>query len=292
MQENNKRRPSFKDYLNLVKIRLSLAVSFSAATGYLLLDSDPGFDFAFLLAGILLLTCGSSSLNQYTEREQDAVMKRTMNRPAASGAISGDSALAISAFLITAGSLLLFITGIRPFILGCSGVILYNLFYTYLKKVTPFAIIPGALVGSVPPLIGYTSAGGTILKDQIILFAVFMLLWQIPHFLLLLLRYGKEYREAGFKTFYDWLNTRQIKMIATFWMIISCVFLVSYTYYREVFEPPVSLAIFILTIVFLTIYLVSMVSRDAEKGLKYSFAIINLYSFLLMILLIAGSFVS
>jgi len=284
--------PVLTDYLKLVKIRLSLAVAFSAVTGYLVFDSKPGFDFILLVAGILFLTCGSSSLNQYTEREQDALMKRTMNRPLASGSISSGTALAVSAFLIIAGSLLLFITGIRPFILGCSGVILYNLFYTYLKRITPFAIIPGALVGSVPPLIGYTSAGGTVLKDEIILFAVFMLLWQIPHFLLLLLRYGKEYQDAGFKTFYDHLNIRQIKRVTIFWMILSCAFLVFYAYSEEVFIPLISLAIFILTFVFLTFFLVSMVSRDAERGLKYSFAIINLYGFLIMILLIADSFVS
>jgi len=283
--------PSFTDYLKLLKLRLSLAVSFSATTGYLVNKTNPDPDFIFLVTGIFFLACGSAALNQTTENKQDAIMKRTMHRPVASNAISIRSAAALSVFLIIAGCLLLLLTGFRPFILGCSGVLLYNLLYTYLKRITLLAIIPGALVGSVPPLIGYASAGGTDLNDKILFFSVFMFLWQIPHFWLLLLRYGREYQEAGFKTIFDRLNINQIKLVTIFWLIISCVLLVVFINSEEVFKPLISIAVSILTAVFLVTINVSLYSWHVDSGLKYSFGILNLYSLLIMLFLIADSFV-
>lgn len=282
--------PSFTDYLKLVKLRLSLAVSFSATTGYLIFKTNPGHDFILLLTGILFLACGSAALNQTTERKQDAIMKRTMHRPVASNSVSARSAAALSAFLIISGSLLLLLNGFIPFFLGCSGVILYNLLYTFLKKVTILAIIPGALVGSVPPLIGYTSAGGTVPNDKILFFSVFMFLWQIPHFWLLLLRYGKEYEEAGFKTIFDILNTDQIKLAVIFWLIMTCVFLLYFAYYEELFIHTIANSIFILTAVFLIIITWSLYYSNFNRGFKYSFGILNLYSLIIMLFLIADSF--
>jgi protoheme IX farnesyltransferase len=135
-------------------------------------------------------------MNQYTEREQDAIMSRTMERPIAAKKISLRFAFRVFSLLLLSGSCLLLLNGFIPFALGCLGVILYNLLYTSLKKITVLAIIPGALVGAIPPHIGYTSAGGTVLNNKILYFSVFMFLWQIPHFWLLLLRYGKEYQAA------------------------------------------------------------------------------------------------
>ncbi len=279
------------DYLSLVKFRLSLAVTFSAATGYLVYNSYPRIDFILLISGILLLTCGSAALNQYTEREQDAIMKRTMYRPVASKRISAGSAVTVSAVLIISGSLLLLLTGPGPFILGCSGVILYNLLYTYLKRISLLAIIPGAIVGSVPPLIGYTSAGGTVLNDKIFFFAAFMFLWQIPHFWLLLMRYGKEYQDAGFRTIYDHLNVQQIKLVALSWIVLWCLILVLFAYHVRVFISYFMVALFFLTAVFIILFIISLFSRDEDKGLKHSFALFNLYSFLIMLILIADSWI-
>lgn len=283
--------PPFNDYLKLIKLRLSLAVSFSATTGYLVYKIDPGPDFILLVMGILLLACGSAALNQTTERKQDAIMKRTMHRPVASNSISTRSAATLSLFLIISGCLILLAAGFRPFILGCSGVILYNLIYTYLKKITILAIIPGALVGSVPPLIGYASAGGIVLNDKILFFSVFMFLWQIPHFWMLLLRYGKEYQDAGFKTIYGLLNINQIRLIIILWLIISCVLLALFVCSAEIFSRMISGAMFVLTAAFLIIIITSLYSRNPDSGLKYSFGTLNLYSLLIMLFLIADSFV-
>ncbi len=290
MQLNNDRGPVLSDYLSLVKFRLSLAVAFSAATGYLVYNSCPRFDFILLISGIFFLTCGSAALNQYTEREQDAIMKRTMHRPVASKRISAGSAVTISAVLIITGSLLLLPTGLRPFILGCFGIILYNFLYTSLKKVTLLAIIPGALVGSVPPLIGYTAAGGMILNDKILFFTTFMFLWQIPHFWLLLMSYGKEYQDAGFKTIYDHMNYKQIRLLTLSWIVLWSLILVLFAYYAGVLISFFTIILFFLTAVFIVLFLVFLFSGNGDKGLKYSFALLNLYSLLIMLILIADSF--
>lgn len=289
MQENNDRGPVLRDYLSLVKFRLSLAVSFSAATGYLIYCTYPSFDFILLISGILLLTCGSAALNQYTEREQDSIMSRTMHRPVASKRISAGSALTISSLLILSGCLLLLPAGLSPFILGCSGVILYNLLYTYLKRVTVLAIIPGAMVGSVPPLIGYTSAGGEVLNDKILFFTAFMFLWQIPHFWLLLISYGREYQAAGFKTIYDYLNTKQIRLLIMFWIVSWSLLLILFVYYAGLFISFFTIALISLTAVFIILFPGFLFSRNGGRGLKYSFALLNLYSLFIMVILIADS---
>jgi len=291
LQEKNNHGLVFSDYLSLVKFRLSLAVAFSSATGYLIYRNQPGRDFFLLVPGILLLTCGSAALNQYTEREPDASMKRTMYRPLASKKISPGQAVIITAVLIISGCLFLLMTGFIPFILGCSGVILYNLLYTYLKRITTLAIIPGALVGALPPLIGYSSAGGMVLNDKIIFFAAFMFLWQIPHFWLLLLRYGKEYQDAGFKTIYDHINVKQIKLVTIFWILIWSLLLVFFACSEGIFNKGFTEALIILTAVFNILFLFSLLSGTKNKELRYSFPLLNIFSFLVMLILIMDSLI-
>lgn len=277
--------------MSLVKFRLSLAVAFSAATGYLVFNSHPGLDFLLLISGIFLLTCGSAALNQYTEREQDAIMKRTMSRPVASKRISTRSAFTVSVVLIISGCLVLLATGLSPFILGCTGIFLYNILYTSLKKITLLAIIPGALVGSVPPLIGYTSAGATVLNDKILFFTAFMFLWQMPHFWLLLMSYGKEYQDAGFKTIYDHMNLKQIRLFTLSWIVLWSLILLFFAYYAGVFISFFTIAFFFVSAVFITLFIVFLFSRTRDKGLRNAFALFNLYSFFIMLLLIADSLI-
>lgn len=121
---------------DLTKYKLSLAVTMSAVTGYFISGSVIKFPFLLLLSGIFLLTSGAAALNQYTEKEFDATMKRTRNRPLPLQQIEPVIALWIAIILIVTGLSVLFITGIVPLILGSFAVILYNLVYTKLKRIT------------------------------------------------------------------------------------------------------------------------------------------------------------
>lgn len=289
LQRNNHIR-KLSAYFNLIKYKLSLAVAFSAATGYFLHRNDVGLRFFFLVAGIFLLAAGSSVLNQYTEREQDAIMPRTKNRPLAARKLKPGTVFLLSAVSILAGGFLLFLNGFVPFALGCLAVILYNLLYTKLKRLTVLAIVPGALVGAIPPFIGFTSAGGTDLNDKIMFFSAFMFLWQIPHFWLLLIRYGKEYQAAGFKTISDHLNEREIKFLVFFWILASAGGLVFFSVISGMLNRYLSIILTVLNIFFIITFLRLLFPGKGTLQPRNAFIIFNSYSIIMMLLLIADSF--
>lgn len=279
-------------YAGLMKYRLSLAVAFSSGTGFLLYRHTFGPDILILISGVFLLASGSAVLNQFTERGQDYIMKRTRERPLPSKKVSLSQATALFIFLMVSGSCLLLVSGVIPFTLGLLNVILYNLVYTSLKKVTSLAIIPGALVGAIPPVIGFTAAGGTLFNKEIILFSVFMFLWQVPHFWLILIRYGEEYREAGFVTLSDILNRKQIRNIVFIWILITSAYIMFFFGYSDTFDRNFSSIIYILNIVFILSFSWSLFKGERTSDSRGPFVILNTFGFLVMIILIAGSLFS
>lgn len=289
MENNSNRNRRFPVLANLIKYKLSLAVAFSAVTGYVICNNKPGFSIILLITGIFLLTAGSAVLNQYTERAQDAIMHRTMKRPIAAKKISPEVSLIIFLLLLLSGSSLLLLTGLVPFILGLTGVFLYNLLYTSLKKITFLAIVPGALVGAVPPLIGYTSAGGTVLDIRLVFFSCFMFLWQIPHFWLLLLRYGKEYQAAGFKTVSDYLNNNQIKILIFIWVSITSFCLILFSILKKLFGNDLLVFLIIFIVLFLILFYWFLFVLKGPQYLRVAFILLNSFSFIIMLFLITDS---
>lgn len=215
-----------------------------------------------------------------------------MERPVAAKKIPLKSAFVVLILLLLSGSFLLFLNGLIPLVLGFLGVILYNLLYTSLKKITVLAIIPGALVGSIPPLIGYTSAGGIVFSNKILFFSAFMFLWQIPHFWLLLIRYGKEYQEAGFRTVYDYLNEKQIKNLILFWILLSVLCLFIFSLVTSLLRKEFAIPGFILTLIFIILFCRFLIVVKGSQNLKYAFILFNSYGFGMMLILIADSIFS
>jgi protoheme IX farnesyltransferase len=174
--------------------------------------------------GILLLACGSAALNHYQERKTDVLMERTKNRPIPSGKISVKSTIQLSIALVVLGSIILFIgSGLLALSLGLLNLVWYNAVYTPLKKKSPLAIIPGSLVGAIPPVVGWVAGGGNILDPQIILISFFFFIWQIPHFWLLLMVLDKDYQKAGFPTLTQIFNQQQLGRITFIWIIATGV---------------------------------------------------------------------
>jgi len=273
----------------LTKWKLSLAVAFSAVTGYLIFTGDAGGSLIVVAPGVFLLSAGAAALNQYTERKSDALMARTAGRPLPSGRMAPGTAAAVAIGTLVSGALLLWFSGLVPLLLGLANVLLYNVVYTGLKKVTALAIIPGALVGAVPPLIGYTAAGGVMTDTVIILFALFMFLWQMPHFWLLLVRYGSEYEKAGIRTIYGSMSTSQINRLVLLWITGSSLLLWILTGIFMPFEPPVAILLLVLNIAFIAAFRRIILVSDAEGRSKNAFILINSFSLLIMLILIAAS---
>jgi len=197
------------------------------------------------------------------------------------------AAIVIAVALLVSGSLLLAFTGRMPFILGLVNVLLYNVIYTGLKKRTTLAILPGALVGAIPPVIGYTSAGGAMTDTVIMFFALFMFLWQIPHFWLLLVRHGSEYEKAGFKTPFSTTDGGKIKHIVFIWIIVSSLAL---WILGAIFMPlPASAGtlLLILNIGFILLFRQIINLPETDNRSNHAFILINSFSILVMIVLIA-----
>ncbi len=273
----------------LIKWKLSLAVAFSAVTGYLIFAGGVGGAGGGLLlvaTGVFLLSSGAAALNQYTERESDALMARTAGRPLPSGRMKPRTALAIAAVMLASGSLLLGFATTVALLLGLLNVLLYNFIYTGLKKRTTLSIVPGALVGAVPPLIGYTAAGGAMTDTVILLFALFMFLWQMPHFWLLLVRYGSEYEKAGIMTVYSSMSSGQIRQLVMAWIIGSSLLLWILTAIFMPFRMPVAFLLLGLNIVFIIAFCSIIRSSDTEFRSRNAFILINSFSLLVMIILI------
>ncbi len=204
--------------VGLLRPSVSFFAALAAAAGALLhFHGDAG---AALLASssVFLLAAGASGLNQYQERDLDSRMERTRHRPLPSGSMTPATALAVSLALLVGGLALLLAAGApSAVLLGMAAIAWYNGIYTFLKRRTAFAAVPGALVGALPPAIGWAAAGGAMLDRQLFLLCLFFYLWQVPHFWLLVLRYGKEYESAGLPSLRRVFHDRQLARLTLVW---------------------------------------------------------------------------
>lgn len=287
----NKITANFSVLIRLIRIRLSLMVAFSAMTGYFLTGSSSGVALIFVFAGVFLLAAGTSALNQVQECQRDALMLRTRKRPIPKGEISSLSALIISIFLIFTGTFFLSLNGWLPMLLGLSNVVFYNLIYTPLKTRSWLAIVPGALVGAVPPLIGWTSAGFNLFHPNALFMAGFVFLWQVPHFWLLMINYGKEYELAGFSSISKVLNEQQIKSVVFGWGVITSVFLMLFPFFGFSLNPIVLGLIVLINLSFITLFYRFLFLDRSSKTIRNAFILINSYAALVFLILMINALV-
>lgn len=289
-KNNSKRRISV--LFRLTRIRLSLMVAISAMTGYFLTGSSPKGALILMFCGVFLLAAGTSVLNQVQECRRDALMKRTIRRPIPAGEISRPAATIVAIFLIVTGTGLLSLNGWLPMLLGLSNIVFYNLIYTPLKSRSWLAIIPGALVGAVPPLIGWTSAGFYIFHPNAMFVAIFVFLWQIPHFWLLMIKYGKEYESAGFSSISSMLNERQIKLVVFYWGVITSLFLMLFPFFGFSFKPLLISFLIGINFLFVLLFHRFLFSDGSSHTIRKAFILINTYAMVIFLFLVINAMIS
>lgn len=280
-------------HLELCKVKISLFSAFSSVTGFILSASEIKEQIIILALGIFFLACGSSALNQYHERKIDSLMPRTEKRPIPSGRIHPIHALYFSLILIFLGSSILLLAGsITAPLLGLFAALWYNVIYTYLKRITAFALIPGALIGMIPPAIGWVSGGGLLFDPRLLFLCFFFFLWQVPHFWLLLLNYGDEYRLAGLPSLTGIFNKSQLLRIISAWIFataVSCLLLaVSGTVHTLLINFFLSGAS--LWLIWNGLKLLKL--RGGELHYSFAFRRMNIYMLLVMLLLSIDKFLA
>lgn len=274
------------DMLELVKIRITMLVAFTTALGYILATDTLSLGFIYPVIGIFILACSSAALNQYQERKYDGMMPRTMGRPLPAGRMSGNNALLISAALFVTGSLVLYSgANMTTLVIGYATYISYNFIYTPLKRKFALAIIPGSLVGALPPVAGWAAAGGSLTDDKIILVAAFFFLWQIPHFWLLLMKYGKQYESAGFPSLTKKLSKHSISKMV-FYTTVLTVIPVGIYVFTGLLNYSTTGVILLAASVLLLISSYSFTRKElSNKNITNSFIGINVYTLIFITLL-------
>ncbi len=189
------------DYLALMKPRMVVMILAVTVAGFYMGSTQtPGWmRLLHLLIGVALASGGTLALNQYIERQEDALMPRTQSRPLPGGRLQPLSALWFGLFVTLAGLLYL---GLRVNVLASlvTAAITgsYLFWYTPLKRKTSLCSVVGALPGALPPVTGWVAARGTFDSEVWVLFAI-LFLWQLPHSLAIAWLYREEYARAGFR---------------------------------------------------------------------------------------------
>jgi len=175
--------------------------------------------------------------------------------------------------------------------LGLTNILFYNLIYTPLKTRSWLAIVPGALVGAVPPLIGWTSAGYELFHPRILFVASFVFLWQIPHFWMLMIKYGKEYELAGFSSISKILNQRQIKSVTFGWAVITSLFLMMFPLFGIILSQT-ELGFFIaINLMFITLFYRLLFKGNIIKTIGKAFILINTFALVVFLFLVINALV-
>jgi protoheme IX farnesyltransferase len=284
----NKPVNNLKHWLELTKLKIMIPVSLTGFTGYFAFD--PHFSSkAFLTGlGILLMAISSSILNEIQEIEADKKMNRTCNRPLPTQKIRIQHAILLLLISLIGGIALTYFAGnLKAMLIGLITMIWYNGIYTYSKRITAFAVVPGAVTGALPPLIGWVAAGGGLWDKPIIFIEFLFFIGQIPHFWLLILRYGEEYKQAGLPSLTEILSCSQIKRLTFIWVVVSVVAALFLCYF-EIIQNPVINVILVVVSIYLIWQFIDLLKIQHEKNNFRRYSIfLDSYFLLILVLLIS-----
>lgn len=279
-------RSYFKALGKLGKYRIAIPVALTALAGYVLYSRS--FEWKMFLPGfgVFFLALASSALNQVQERHIDRLMPRTKSRPLPSGALSlGEAWAWIALWSVACIFLLGYFSGLMALLLGLLTYFWYNGIYTPLKQRTALAVVPGSVVGALPPVIGWVAAGGDVAAPAAIALFFFFFIGQVPHFWLLLLQFGKQYELTGVKSLTTRLSNEQIRRITFIWIVATSVSAFMLPAFYKFENTWVVYTLWTLSVVMVFYFARLVLPSTQHLKFNSSFLLINLYYLLVMILL-------
>jgi heme o synthase len=277
-------------FFQLTKPIISVSVALSALTGFLLYQGFFAVDWLWLVSGIFLLSSGSAAINHIQEAEMDILMERTRKRPIPGGLVKPYQAGVFAIILILSGIILLLqLSTYLPVMLGMTNIVLYNLIYTPLKKVTPFAVFPGALVGAIPPVIGWTAAGGSITHPHALLLAFLFFVGQIPHFWLILLKHAGDYEKAGFPSLSKIFTVKQLVRLTLVWITATALAAIMLVVFGILQSVAGSVVVLVCAIALIIYFLTQKINVRESFTPAKSFMVLNIFYLIIIATLIADS---
>ena len=221
--EKEAKSPSkVKDYVMLLKLRLSFLVVLSAVSGWFFAGGSFNIEFLYLVLGGFLITGSSNGFNQIIERDIDKKMSRTANRPLPTGRMTVTEAMIASFIFGILGLVFLFQLNFYSGILGLLALFMYVFLYTPLKRISPWAVFVGAFPGAIPPMLGAVAITGKFDMFVGIMFFV-QFAWQFPHFWAIAWVSDEDYNKGGFSLLPS--KNRKDKISAT-WILISSLIMI------------------------------------------------------------------
>ncbi len=263
------------DFLQLTKFRLALSVVFSSVAGYLLaVDQVETKILIGLFIGGFAMVGASNAINQLIEKDLDALMSRTKNRPLPTGSMSVLAAATIAIVLTVLGVMVLYAINLKTALFGLLSIFIYTCIYTPLKTISPLAVFVGAFPGAIPFMLGWVAATGKFGIEPGTLFMV-QFFWQFPHFWAIGWMLDDDYKKAGFKMLPsgnpDRLTAFQIVFYTLWTIIISLLPATSYTGSLNLSIPGAILILFIgLYLLYYAIKLMQLKTKDAAKKLMFA----------------------
>lgn len=204
----------------LAKVPLCLLIGCSTLFGYILAHPHFSLRMWSIGFGVFVLATGAASLNSLQEYRLDKEMERTRNRPLPKGLLTPRQAGLQSLVLLMAGLGIIFnaTDTIFPVVTGAVAVVLYNGIYTPLKTKTVLAIVPGAICGAFPPYIGWLGGGGSAVSPTAALLVTLFVLWQVPHYWLVLLSFKADYTKSKMPSLLNQFQENSLKRFFVTWI--------------------------------------------------------------------------
>lgn len=293
--ENFSLKSIYVDFREITKARLAVSVVFSSIAGYLLgFDNENPFSWTVLILlaiGGYCMVGASNAFNQIIEKDLDALMDRTKNRPVPAGRMSVNTAFAVASALTIAGLAILYNINPKTAMFGAVSIFLYTSVYTPLKTKTPLSVFVGAFPGAIPFMLGWVAATDNFGIEAGTLFLI-QFFWQFPHFWAIGWFLFDDYKKAGFFMLptgkKDKSTATQI-ILYTIWLIVASL-LPSLGYTGKLFITPyAAVAVFLLGI-WMLVYAMKLFKSKEAKAARTLMLVSVSYITLLQIIYIADKF--
>ena len=285
----------FTDFKEITKAGLAVSVLFSSIAGYLLGFNDENpFQWSILIMlsiGGYCMVGASNAFNQVIEKELDALMDRTKNRPVPAGRMSPNSALIIASVLTIIGVVLLYIINPKSAMFGAISIFLYTCVYTPLKTMTPLSVFVGAFPGAIPFMLGWVAATNDFGIEAGTLFLI-QFFWQFPHFWAIGWFLYEDYEKAGFfmlPTGKKDKSTALQTILYTVWLLVASL-LPALGYTGRLYITPISAIIVFLLGLWMVVYAVKLYQLRTSKAAKTLMLVSVSYITLLQIVYILDKF--